>query len=99
MPLFTATSTPQRLPRVLRCPTQLLVQVKQAGTVVLTRDQGQSQAAAKGSGDGVELTNANTNGAQPPTNFFWQGEVWYVALGVNPSINVIIEILGEEGVS
>lgn len=97
--VFSATSTPQRLPRVLRCPTMLLIQVKVAGTIALAREQGDAQNAANGGGAGVEFTNANTAGVAQPQNVWWQGDVWYVVVGGPGPIPFVLELLGEEGVS
>jgi len=96
--VFSATDTPQRLPRVVQCPTMLLIQVKVAGTVALCRDQGSAQAAAKGAGDGIEFTNANTTGAAQPVNIWWQGDVWYVAVGGPGPIPFVLELLTQEGI-
>jgi hypothetical protein len=76
----------------------LLIQVKTAGTVALTREQGSAQGATNGNGDGIEFTNANTTGAAQPQNVWWQGDVWYVSVG-GGSIPFVLELLGEEGVS
>lgn len=97
--VFSATNTPQRLPRSLRCPVQLLIQVKQAGTIALAREQGDAQGAANGNGAGVEFTNANTSGAMQPQTCWWQGDVWYVSVGGPGPIPFVLELLSEEGVT
>jgi hypothetical protein len=91
--ILSATSLPQRMPRVFRCPTQLAIQVGAGGSVFFTRTQGDSAA-----GFGVELTNANTNGGQPPYTCWWQGDLWYRTTAAGP-IDFNVEILSEEGVS
>lgn len=97
--IYQATATPQRIPRILKCPTMLLIQVKVAGTVALSRNQGEAQSSANGTGDGIEFTNANTAGAQQPQNVWWQGELWFNAVGGAGPIPFVLEILSEEGVS
>ena len=77
----------------------LLVQVKVAGTIALSREQGGCQNAINGGGDGIEFTNVNTAGAAQPQNVWWQGDVWYAAVGGPGPIPFVLEILSEEGVS
>lgn len=67
--------------------TRLEFQVKSPATITIAREQGEAQAAVS-SGDGVQLTQANTS---PPWGEWWKGELWYVS-NVDNSQFVILNI-------
>ena len=86
--ILNGLTTAQRMPRAFQCWTRLSFQVIGGATISISRDQGESQTT----GDGVQLTQANTS---PPYDTWWKGELWYKASVDNTPFVVLI--VGEAG--
>jgi hypothetical protein len=81
--ILNARITPQRTPRAFKEWTRLSFQVRGGATIVLAKEQGESQNA----NDGVQLNQANTN---PPYDCWWKGELWYASTVDNSPFVILI---------
>jgi len=80
--------TPQRFQRVFKKNTLIQIQVRNASTITIARDQGEASAVAQG--DGIQLTQNNTSNNSPPFVTWWKGELWYVANVDNSAFSLLI---------
>ena len=88
--ILTATSSPQRFQRVFKKLTLLQIQVKSAGSVSLSHDQGECSNSITNN-DGATYTQASTN---PPVERWWSGELWFATASGAPQQFAII-VVGE----
>lgn len=79
---------PQRLARVFKKPTQIVIQVR---TAVVSVQIGHNETEASNANDGLQLTQANTSTNFPGARMLWQGELWYSASADNTLFSVVID--------
>jgi hypothetical protein len=84
--IMNGQTSPQRAQRFFKKWTRLSIQVKGGATITISANQGEASAVAQG--DGLQLTQAST---APPYDFWWKGELWYVA-SVNNTPFVLLMI-------
>jgi len=77
-----------RFQKAFDCDTRIIIQVRGAQTITLSREQGSAQSGI----DGLQFTQTSTN---PPYDMVWQGELWYKTDTPGSTFN--IEIIGTVG--
>jgi hypothetical protein len=90
--ILTGQLTGTRFQKVFPCPTRISVQVIGAHTVILSREQGEANAA----NDGIQLTQGSTANPSQPYETWWQGELWYRTSIANGQFVMLILVEGKQ---
>lgn len=79
-------NTPQRVARVFKKGTVILVQVRNANIVQIGHDASEASNA----NDGLQLTQANTSTNFPGFKTEWEGELWYTSSVDNTLFSIVV---------